>query len=192
MANAMPPGGWPLRMAIFEMATGDKATIARQCKALLARGDSWENQGGARQFLWIELTFRHTRGEIIVRGRREGSIELTDLVPGLLRGSIPDYDRDCIDLGGLLVHNIQIFEAPSSSEPSPSVVDRDQPSTPGPKSMVAKMLQAAATLNAEGRRFSSKKDEHRAVLKAIGVGANERGYSYQTFVKAAGQNAPKI
>jgi hypothetical protein len=51
----------------------------------------------------------------------------------------------------------------------------------GPRSSQPEMVTAIYALRAEGRRFSSKKAEWRAVLKRLSVPEGARGWSYVVF-----------
>jgi hypothetical protein len=135
MGQAMPHGGWPLRLAIFALAPPERRlpqklfaeqespSLVDMCEIMLSRGEARGNLSAANSMLWLDLVARHHRGEIEIEGRPAGSTEFMRLTPKHLNGATADYDGDALKCGDLTFFGVRVFEkaVPEGGELRPSL-----------------------------------------------------------------------
>lgn len=109
MTDEMPPGGWPLRMAITALALDRWADSIRGYREAEMHEPAISAQN-LRNFLWLELIFRAHRGEVVFRGVKPDADEPSTIDPGLLSGSSkPDYAGDSLTTAGRTYHSVTVF-----------------------------------------------------------------------------------
>ena len=111
MSDGMPPGGWPMRMALYTLQLEKWAQTARRYQAL-ERSEPEDMLRYNREFLWLELIQRAHRGEVVFRGVKPDADEPTLINPGLLSGSSkPDFAGDQLETAGRTYHAVSVFPA---------------------------------------------------------------------------------
>jgi hypothetical protein len=110
MSDGMPPGGWPMRMALYTLQLEKWADTARRYHALEPH-EPEEMLRRDRGFLWIELVLRANRGEIVFRGAVVGDRNPAPINPGMLRGAVPDFAGDSIQAGGTTFYLVTVVSA---------------------------------------------------------------------------------
>ena len=110
MTYDTPPGGFPMRGAITALARPEDAETVKMHDELLFRG-AWAMLADERHHLWQGIIARAYAGELIVRAVKAGENATIDLTPTLLRGSVPDYDKDQLLAGGTLFVGVGVFPA---------------------------------------------------------------------------------
>ena len=111
MSDGMPPGGWPMRMAITALVTErwrHNASLYLQLEPSSSAADLRTTCNG----LWNELVGRACNDEVVFFGAPPTADRAGPIDPSLLRGAEPDYDADTLTAGGRFFHAVTVYPAP--------------------------------------------------------------------------------